>query len=110
MPWSAFSESLCNCKGVKSLGKEGSARGEDPLFKAVFLSRKKDSMSSTSGVLPQDRDKDRALAPRKMPVHFPLFVFLSQKTGYGTQEETFTVSPGPADGESDPGGNPEIPV
>ena len=34
------SRSLCDlCKGVKSLGKERSARGEEPLFKAVCSSR-----------------------------------------------------------------------
>ena len=33
------SEPLRNAKSVKSLGKERSARGEEPLFKAVFFSR-----------------------------------------------------------------------
>ena len=35
----AFAKNEVLCKGVKSLGKEGSARGEEPLFKAVFSSR-----------------------------------------------------------------------
>ena len=34
-----FAKNEVLCKGVKSLGKEGSARGEEPLFKAVFSSR-----------------------------------------------------------------------
>ncbi len=35
----AFAGNEVLCKGVRSLGKEGSARGEEPLFKAVFFSR-----------------------------------------------------------------------
>ena len=35
----AFAGNEVLCKGVRSLGKEGSARGEEPLFKAVFVPR-----------------------------------------------------------------------
>ena len=68
------SRSLCDlCKGVKSLGKEGSARGEEPLFKAVCSSRiffNEDFVLRTTSVSPLDRDKDTVLDPRKMRAHF----------------------------------------
>ena len=62
-------------KGVKSLGKERSARGEEPLFKAVCYSRiflliKKSFVLRTTSVSPLDRDKDTVLDPRKMLAHF----------------------------------------
>ncbi len=66
--------SLCDfCKGVRSLGKERSARGEEPLFKAVCSSRifyKKRFVLCTTSVSPLDRDKDTVLDPRKMLAHF----------------------------------------
>ena len=60
-------------KGVKSLGKERSARGEEPLFKAVCSSRiffNEDFVLRTTSVSPLDRDKDTVLDPRKMLAHF----------------------------------------
>ncbi len=62
-----------NAKGVKSLGKERSARGEEPLFKAVCSSRifyKKRFVLCTTSVSPLDCDKDIVLDPRKMLTHF----------------------------------------
>ena len=59
----------------KSLGKEESARGEEPLFKAVcssriFLFNKKSFVLCTTSVSPLDRNKDTVLDPRKMLAHF----------------------------------------
>ncbi len=69
----AFAGNEVLCKGVRSLGKEGSARGEEPLFKAVCSSRifyKKRFVLCTTSVSPLDRDKDTVLDPRKMLAHF----------------------------------------
>ena len=75
----------CRRKGVKSLGKERSVRGEEPLFKAVFSSRifylithflfnKKRFVLCTTSVSPLDRDKDTVLDPRKMHSHFSVTI------------------------------------
>ena len=68
-------------KGVKSLGKERSARGEEPLFKAVCSSRifLESFVRCTTSVSPLDRDKDTVLDLRKMPAHFSVFDFLQEK-------------------------------
>ncbi len=67
--------SLCDCsKGVKSLGKERSARREEQLFKAVFSPRKlyRKLEVFPPGVLPQTRAKEKkVLAPRKCGSIFP---------------------------------------
>ena len=65
----------------KSLGKEESARGEEPLFKAVCFSRifYESFVLSTTSVSPLDRDKDTVLDPRKMLLHFSALYFLEEK-------------------------------
>ena len=64
------------CKGVESLGKEGSARGEEPLFKAVFVPRifyRKKKFRALHGqrLAAGPRQGHSALDPRKMRCIFP---------------------------------------
>ena len=85
----AFAKNEVLCKGVKSLGKEGSARGEEPLFKAVFFSRKK------KRAVPHGNETALQDASSSQKKTYAFFIACSTATATSTDAPTIGLLPIP---------------